>query len=150
MQGSRRAIANSFSPENHALYVWDNLVAPCTHLRSVYLLTHGNGSSLAVDIAKFRVLIRITIVIVSCCQFRYNARWFVVQRIRMNRCASGRLRASNHPSLLTVESPGGIMCEAAVVRVGDSQVQMNEALNVMLSRAGCGYKGRSQGIGTGL
>lgn len=46
----RRPIANSFSPENHVLHVWDSLVAPTASFDSVYLLTHGNGSSLAVDI----------------------------------------------------------------------------------------------------
>lgn len=46
----RQPIANSFSPENHVLYVWDTKIAPITHLKSIYLLTNGNGSSLAVDI----------------------------------------------------------------------------------------------------
>lgn len=48
----RQPIANSFSPENHVLYVWDTKIAPITHLKSIYLLTNGNGSSLAVDIVQ--------------------------------------------------------------------------------------------------
>jgi serum/glucocorticoid-regulated kinase 2 len=50
--GRRRPIANSFTPENHVLHVWDSLIAPFSNLESVYLLTNGNGSSLAVDIVQ--------------------------------------------------------------------------------------------------
>jgi hypothetical protein len=52
LQGHKRPIVNSFSPENHVLHVWDSLVAPSKNLNSIYLLTYGNGSSLAVDIVQ--------------------------------------------------------------------------------------------------
>jgi len=47
----RVPIANSFTPEAHVLWVWDTFVAS-SNISSVYLLTHGNGSSLAVDIVQ--------------------------------------------------------------------------------------------------
>lgn len=50
--GSKMPIANSFSPENHVLHVWDSLIAPVNNISSIYLLTYGNGSSLAVDIVQ--------------------------------------------------------------------------------------------------
>lgn len=55
----RRPITNSFSPEDHVLYVWDTVIAPTSNLASIYLLTNGNGSSLAVDIVQ-RQMVRCT------------------------------------------------------------------------------------------
>ena len=54
--GERMPIANSFSPENHVLHVWDTYIAPASNIRSIFLLTYGNGSSLAVDIVQRQIV----------------------------------------------------------------------------------------------
>ena len=92
----RRPIANSFSPENHVLYVWDTKIAPVAHLKSIYLLTNGNGSSLAVDIVKLSYNTR---HIRPKCTHRFKGRWCDVQKIPMNPCVSAPLLASSPHSL---------------------------------------------------
>jgi len=71
LQGHKRPIVNSFSPENHVLHVWDSLVAPSKNLNSIYLLTYGNGSSLAVDIVPLRA---------------FKDKWCAAPRTRMRLC----------------------------------------------------------------
>jgi len=92
----RQPIANSFSPENHVLYVWDTKIAPVAHLKSIYLLTNGNGSSLAVDIVKLSYNTR---HIRPKCTHRFKGRWCDVQKIPMNPCVSAPLLASSPHSL---------------------------------------------------
>lgn len=43
-------IQGSESPEAHVLYVWENIIPKCEHVRHVVLLGYGNGASLCKDL----------------------------------------------------------------------------------------------------
>jgi hypothetical protein len=46
----KRYIRGSENPDSHALFVWENIIAPLENLQEIVLLGYGNGASLCKDL----------------------------------------------------------------------------------------------------
>ena len=103
-RGQKRIpIANSASPEEHVLFVWETFIAT-SNVSAIYMFTTGNGSSLAVDLVFYHAAHKsYPLRRGKATVHRYNGRWSEKLYIVQDR-AFAPLHVLNHRNLLINET----------------------------------------------